>query len=274
MKISGFVIAYNRMEILETCLQSIRWVDELIVVDKSSTDATPEIAKHYADRYLNVPWSPTVEETRAYALDHTAHNFIVFLDDDECLSVEAAKFLRSEAKNPRAKAYSLACRHYILGEHSEGAYYWPESHIRAFVRGAVQFHATVHGGHSVVGEVYNVPQDAGICFHNFSHPDVATWIEKTNRYTGSHDRVAAVSDAPEDMRTYARERLDYWLNQRPNSGSYADKVAILRAIYDIVDILKLHETERELSGEVMFEKVMAQLRREYQASATGDFSPE
>ena len=36
-RISGFVVAYNRAALLETCLRSIRFADELIVVDKSST---------------------------------------------------------------------------------------------------------------------------------------------------------------------------------------------------------------------------------------------
>ena len=42
-KLSGFVISYNRAPIIETCLRSLRFVDELIVVDKSSTDGTAEI---------------------------------------------------------------------------------------------------------------------------------------------------------------------------------------------------------------------------------------
>ena len=62
-RISGFVVAYNRAELLATCLRSLRFVDELIVIDKSSTDDTPRVARRYADRVITVPWSPTVEET-------------------------------------------------------------------------------------------------------------------------------------------------------------------------------------------------------------------
>src|ERR1700693_5162036 len=36
--ISGFVVAYNRAALLRTCLRSLRFVDEFIVIDKSSTD--------------------------------------------------------------------------------------------------------------------------------------------------------------------------------------------------------------------------------------------
>jgi glycosyltransferase involved in cell wall biosynthesis len=66
--ISGFVVAYNRAALLGTCLRSLRFVDELIVIDKSSTDGSPRIARRYADRVITVPWSPTVEETRGFAL--------------------------------------------------------------------------------------------------------------------------------------------------------------------------------------------------------------
>ena len=80
-KISAFVIAYNRAELLRACLRRVRFVDELIVVDKSSTDETPEVARELADRYEVVPWSPVVEDTRAYAQSLCSHEWIICLDD-------------------------------------------------------------------------------------------------------------------------------------------------------------------------------------------------
>src|SRR3954453_8011842 len=125
-KISAFVISYNRAELLGSCLRALRFADELIVIDKSSSDHAPAIAAALADRVITVPWSPTVEETRAFALSQCAHDWILFLDDDECLSPEAAQFVRTELQAPRADIYALPLRHYILGEHDERAYYWPE----------------------------------------------------------------------------------------------------------------------------------------------------
>ena len=57
-KISAFVIAYNRAEILGTCLRALAFADELIVVDKSSTDASRTIAEAYAHQVVTVPWTP------------------------------------------------------------------------------------------------------------------------------------------------------------------------------------------------------------------------
>ncbi len=41
-KISGVVIAYNDAPNMRKCLESLSWVDELIVIDSHSTDGTTE----------------------------------------------------------------------------------------------------------------------------------------------------------------------------------------------------------------------------------------
>ena len=145
-KISAFVICFNRAGILGTCLRALAFADELIVVDKSSTDASRAIADAHADQVITVPWTPTVEETRTLALSMCRHEWILFMDDDECLSPGAARAIQAEVQEPRADIYSFPLRHYILGVHDERAYYWPEHHVRLFRRGAVTFSRTVHAG--------------------------------------------------------------------------------------------------------------------------------
>ena len=120
-KLSALVIAYNRAPIIGTCVRALGFADELIVVDKSSTDGTGAIAAQYADLVITVPWSPTVEETRAFAVAQCTHDWIVCLDDDECLNIEAIRFIQAELAAPRADVYGLLQRHYILGTHDEAA---------------------------------------------------------------------------------------------------------------------------------------------------------
>ena len=47
VKISAVVSAYNEEQKIRESLESVKWVDEIIVIDNSSTDKTLEIAKHY-----------------------------------------------------------------------------------------------------------------------------------------------------------------------------------------------------------------------------------
>jgi hypothetical protein len=243
-KISAFVIAYNRAAILGTCLRALDFADEVIVVDKSSTDASRTIAEAHADQVVTVPWTPTVEETRTLALSLCRYEWILFMDDDECLSPKSAAAIRAELAAPIAEIYEFPLRHYILGRHDERAYYWPEHHVRLFRRGAVTFSRTVHAGivrHS--DRVTRFGADRGVCIHHLSYADAHGWIEKTNRYTSRPDR-AGIHAGPEGFAAFAHQRIDHWMSRTTDAapGGYPAAVALLRAVYDMVDAVKAWET--------------------------------
>jgi glycosyltransferase involved in cell wall biosynthesis len=260
-KISAFVIAYNRAGILGTCLRALSFADELIVVDKSSTDGSLAIAETYATAVVTVPWTPTVEETRTLALSLCRHEWILFMDDDECLSPEACRLVLAELEHPTAEIYEFPLRHYILGQHFEGAYYWPEHHVRMFRRGAVTFSRTVHAGivrHSQ--SVVRFTATDGVCIHHLSHPDTSRWIEKTNRYTSRDDRFG-LSVGPEGFAKFAHQRIDHWMARTtdPTADGYPSAVALLRAVYDMVDAVKAWETARGLDGDALFAQICTAL---------------
>lgn len=264
-RISGFVVSYNRAALIEACLRSIRFVDQLIVIDKSSTDGTREIAARYADLLITAPWSPTVEESRAAALALCQHDRVVFLDDDELLSPEAIAFLRRRWS--AAPVVELPLKHYVLGCFDPGAYYWPEYHPRAFRKGAVSFGATVHGGlRRHTDQVERPALDSGVCIHHLSHRDVAQWIEKTNRYTSHPDRVRCEADAA-DLIGFAHARIDHWLARGDvmDRNGYPAAVALLRAVYDVIDRVKVWEETRGGDGAALLSGQCEALCRAYDA---------
>jgi glycosyltransferase involved in cell wall biosynthesis len=260
-KLSAFIITYNRAELLETCLRAASFADELIVVDKSSTDQTPSVAARYADRVEVVPWSPTVEPTRAFALSLCRHDRILFLDDDEILSPETGPFLSADIAWNDADIHAVPYRHYILGVHDERAYYWPEIRHCLFRRGAIEFTPTVHGGTLLKSDrIANIPVESGVCIHHLSHPNVASFIERTNRYTESRER-ARVTGGEGNLARFAHERIDYWMERSddPSANGYPAAVAVLRAVYDVVDRLKTWEDARGLDGAALFRAAQAVL---------------
>lgn len=265
MAVSGFVIAYNRAPLLATCLRSLRFVDELIVIDKSSTDDTSKIARRYADRVIQLPWSPTVEETRAAALQHCRHEWIAFLDDDEMFSPDAIAFLHEPRGAESADVVALPRRHWVLGSFDTDAYYWPEHQIRYFRRGSVRFEPVVHGGLSVqTDRIEQVPADSPRFVEHLSHTDCEQWIERTNRYTSQPQRVSVELEGA-DLIEFAHRRIDHWLSRSRKSDrdDYPAAVALLRAIYDMVDRIKHWEAQRGVDGHAAFLARCGELQNAY-----------
>jgi hypothetical protein len=91
-----------------------------------------------------------------------------------------------------------------------------------------------------------------------SHPDVACWIEKTNRYTSRANR-AGCSAGPEGLAAFAHERIDHWMaaTKDDDPKGYPAAAAVLRAVYDIVDAIKQWEAARGLDGATLFAEACA-----------------
>ena len=262
-KISGLVISYNRADVIETCLRSLRFADELIVVDKSSDDGTVEIARRYADKVIVVPWSPVVEDTRAEVISLCANELIVCLDDDECLSPDAIKFILREADNPTADIYRLPVHSYIFGRFDERRADWPDYKDKLFRRGSLDFSTSVHAGPNTrSSKILVIPLESPILIHHFSVPTVSNWIEKTNRYTSQPQRVGWVDRLPLST-DLPKQSIDHWLRKGHKPDSYLIAFVLSRMVYDIVDKLKRWEVEAGVDGKAQVVNLCKALQSEY-----------
>jgi glycosyltransferase involved in cell wall biosynthesis len=82
LNITGIIIAKNEAEMIANCIDTLRWCDEVLVVDSGSTDATPEIAKTTGARVV-VLKSGNFAELREFGLKHVKTDWVIYLDADE-----------------------------------------------------------------------------------------------------------------------------------------------------------------------------------------------
>lgn len=75
-KISAVVIAYNDAPNMRRCLDSLHWVDEIVVVDSHSTDGTTEICLEYTDKVFQYPFHG-FGALRNQAITHATHDWIL-----------------------------------------------------------------------------------------------------------------------------------------------------------------------------------------------------
>jgi len=87
--ISCTVVCQDEAERIAACLESVRWCDEVIVVDGGSRDATVSIASGIADRVLVNPW-PGYRAQKQFAFDQARSAWVLSLDADERVPAELA----------------------------------------------------------------------------------------------------------------------------------------------------------------------------------------
>jgi len=114
-KVTGIVTCFNREDEIEPCLKSVRWVDELIVVDSFSTDRTVERAKPYADIFYQHEYI-TATDQRTRAISRASHPWILIIDSDEVIPDELRDEIRQELENPRYGKYRVFRRGFFLGK--------------------------------------------------------------------------------------------------------------------------------------------------------------
>ena len=95
LQISLCMIVRDNADTLPACLDSIRpWVDEMIVVDTGSLDATPEIAASRGAQVFHFPWCDDFAAARNESIRHARGQWIFWMDSDDIISAENGAKLR------------------------------------------------------------------------------------------------------------------------------------------------------------------------------------
>lgn len=93
--ISLCMIVRNEDKVLARCLESVRGcVDEIVIVDTGSSDATKEIAARYTDRIYDFEWIDDFSAARNYAFEQATGDYLLWLDADDVLLPTDAAALR------------------------------------------------------------------------------------------------------------------------------------------------------------------------------------
>ncbi len=181
-KISAYVIAYNDEPNMRPCLESLRWVDELIVVDSHSTDATARIGREYTDKVFQHEFHG-FGRLRNEAIAHATHDWIFSLDTDERATPEIRdEICRVLADHPKSDAYFVPRRNFFLGREIRHCGWYPDyRQPQLFRKGRLRYREeAVHEGFEADGPVGYLRE------HVLQYPfrDVDHYLAKMDRYSG------------------------------------------------------------------------------------------
>ena len=176
---SAVLITRNAAAVLEPCLESLAFADEIVVVDSASSDATAELARSRGARLVQKEWLGFGRQ-KQFAVEQAAHDWVLCLDADERVSPQLAASIQAALAAPAAPVYRMPRRNRFLGRwlaHGEG---YPDWSPRLFNR------LNARWSDDLVHEkvLYAVTPGTlqGDLLHD-SSDDLTAYLERQNRYT-------------------------------------------------------------------------------------------
>lgn len=187
-KVSVIIITKNESQNIRDCLESVRWADEIIVVDSGSIDDTVSIARQFTDKIFYNEWKGFAEQ-KSYAMNLASNNWLLSLDADERVTEK----LKDEILNSNLDefdGYRIKRDNFFLGKIIRGCGWGNDYQLRLFKKSKTRLtNRLVHEGFEVEGKVGQLKNSMlHFSYRNFSdaftkinHYSTLEAIEKQNR---------------------------------------------------------------------------------------------
>lgn len=184
--LSAIVITLNEEQMINDCLVSVEFADEIILVDTGNIDKTNEIAKKYNCKIVTAKPGSGWNNYRNAGIKAAKGDWILFVDADErvtpLLKIEVEQIVFSDSQ---FSAYEIPRRNFYLGKEMFHGGWGQDKVIRLFKKEAlVGYKNKLHEQPVINGELSTMNHE----LIHFSHRDLESMLDKTLLFTGFESR--------------------------------------------------------------------------------------
>jgi glycosyltransferase involved in cell wall biosynthesis len=245
--VTATLITLNESANLEAALESVRWADEIIVVDAESTDDTVAIARRYTDRVFVRPWPGYIAQ-KNFAASQASHDWIFSLDADERVTPELAAEIKAlVAAGPPCPGYRMPRVSHYLGRWLRSTDWYPDYQMRLYDRRRAKWAGRyVHESIQAVGDPGRLRAE----LQHHPYRDVSHHLRTIDRYSS-----LAAQQMVEDGRRTGPFRIvlhadaaflrNYLLRGGIMDGAAGLIVSLLNSYYVAMKFVKLWEMEKK-----------------------------
>lgn len=149
--LSVVVLTKNEEDRIKACLESVKWADEIIIIDNGSSDSTLQIAKQYTNNILTVK-EEDFAALRNKAMEQAKGEWVLYVDADERVIESLKKEIEVMISFSDFSAYAFSRRNIIFGAEVRYGPFWPDWVIRLLKKNDFE---------SWVGKVHEHPKFKG-----------------------------------------------------------------------------------------------------------------
>jgi glycosyltransferase involved in cell wall biosynthesis len=180
MKITATIITLDEERNIARAIESLRCVDEILIVDSGSVDRTVELARNLGTRVIEANWLGYSAQ-KNWAAEQASNEWILSLDADEALSEALeAEIWNLKKTGPEYEAYTMPRLARYLGRWILHSGWYPDRKVRLYHRGKANFVGDfVHESVDVRGRVGRLENN----ILHFTCESLSEHVKTMDRYT-------------------------------------------------------------------------------------------
>jgi len=231
--LTAIIIAKNEQDKIADCIDSVAWVQEILIIDTGSTDLTKDIAKRMGARIIEYKGSGTYDKWRNCGLKNAKGDWIFYIDADE----RATETLRNEinkiiSTHTSLNAYAIPRKNYILGQLFNYSGQWPDYQKRLFRKSALKkWSGDIHEEPHFDGEIGHLSNP----LKHIKHEDLTSMMQKTNQWSEIEARLMYdVKHPPMTVPRFMTGMFrEFWLRMIRQKAYKEGKIGIIYALYQV-----------------------------------------
>lgn len=187
--ISVLILTFNEERNLPQCLESVKWSDDIVVLDSFSSDKTIEIARSAGARAIQRKFDNwATHQNWANENIFFKHKWVYYSDADEIVTPELRDELMAIARDTRTPvAYRLRFKNMFMGKWIKRSSLYPTWVLRFFQPDKVRWERDVNPlpiVHGVTGQLVSHFEH-----HSFNN-GLFAWFDKHNKYSSGEAKEA------------------------------------------------------------------------------------
>lgn len=250
MQISAVINVKNNAQELQSCLASLSFCNEIVVVDMESTDNSADVARQAGAHVFQHPDIGYADPARNFAIEKAQHDWILVIDADEEVPASLVPTLTTLIHETTASVIWLPRQNYIFGEQANYGGWWPDYQPRLFRKGHVKWQVGVHRMPEIIGQEHYLPARPEFALLHHNYTSVSHFIEKLNRYTTiqaqerqtTHEIPTTGADLVTVFRNELLRRL--FADKGITGGAHGVGLSFLQSLYELTIALKMWEQHK------------------------------
>ncbi len=247
-KLSVVISAFNEEKNITDCLESVRWADEIILVDNTSTDKTVEMAGKYGAKIYNQPNKLMLNINKNFGFEKASGDWILNLDADERVSPELAREIDETIKqwDDETTGYWISRKNILFGKWIQHSLWWPDEQLRLFKKGKGKFaEQQVHEYLETEGKTGHLQNP--ITHYNYS--SVSQFLNKMDRIYSENEAESFIKSGKKIVWSDAVKwpvgdfLKTYFLQEGYKDGLHGLVLSVLQAFYTEVLFAKVWEKQ-------------------------------